>query len=62
MTLRFRSGVLEHSVLAGVDDQDISGENFQQFNIGETANPLTRVFPTSIYLLLATVVYCPRWI
>lgn len=43
VTLRFRSGALGHNVLAGVDYQDITGENFQQFNTGVTANPLTSI-------------------
>ena len=40
---KFATGPLEHNVLAGVDYQFISGENFQQFNTGVTANPVTSI-------------------
>jgi iron complex outermembrane recepter protein len=40
---RFDTGPLRHNLLAGVDYQFISGENFQQFNTGVTANPVTSV-------------------
>ena len=40
---KFATGPLQHNVLAGVDYQFISGENFQQFNIGVTADPVTSI-------------------
>lgn len=40
---KFATGPLRHSVLAGLDYQRITGENFQQFNAGETSNPLTSI-------------------
>jgi iron complex outermembrane receptor protein len=35
LAIKFATGRLEHSVLVGVDYQNIDGENFQQFNTGE---------------------------
>jgi iron complex outermembrane receptor protein len=35
LAIKFGTGPLEHSVLVGVDYQNIDGENFQQFNTGE---------------------------
>jgi iron complex outermembrane receptor protein len=43
LTVKFDTGALSHSVLAGVDYQNIDGENFQRFNSGVTTNPLTSV-------------------
>jgi iron complex outermembrane receptor protein len=43
LTLKLDTGVLSHSVLAGVDYQNIDGENFQRFNEGVTSNPLTSI-------------------
>jgi len=40
---KFATGPLRHNVLAGVDYQSITGENFQQFNTGVSANPLTSI-------------------
>lgn len=43
LTVAFATGPLQHAVLTGIDHQDISGENFQHFNTGETDNPLTSI-------------------
>lgn len=43
LSAEFATGALEHQVLAGLDYQRITGENFQQFNTGTTANPLTSI-------------------
>ncbi|MDQ0251885.1 iron complex outermembrane receptor protein [Sphingomonas kyeonggiensis] len=40
---KFETGPLRHNVLAGIDYQHIAGENFQQFNTGVTANPVTSI-------------------
>lgn len=40
---KFATGSIEHSVLAGIDYQSITGENFQHFNTGVSANPLTSI-------------------
>lgn len=43
LNAKFDTGPLKHSVLAGLDYQRISGENVQQFNTGQTGNPLTSI-------------------
>lgn len=40
---KFATGPFRHNVLVGVDYQTITGENFQQFNTGVSANPLTSI-------------------
>ncbi|HSX56988.1 MAG TPA: TonB-dependent siderophore receptor [Sphingomonas sp.] len=40
---KFATGPLRHNVLVGIDYQNITGENFQQFNTGVSANPLTSI-------------------
>jgi iron complex outermembrane recepter protein len=40
---RFAIGIVEHNLLMGFDYQRITGENFQQFNTGQTSNPLTSI-------------------
>lgn len=40
---RFDTGSIAHNILVGVDYQRITGENVQQFNAGQTANPLTSI-------------------
>lgn len=40
---KFATGPIKHNVLAGIDYQSITGENFQQFNTGVSANPLTSI-------------------
>jgi len=49
LNAKFGTGVLEHSVLAGVDYQRITGENFQQFNTGMSANPVTSIPNLSLF-------------
>lgn len=46
---KFETGPLRHNMLAGIDYQFISGENFQQFNTGQTANPLTSIPNLSLF-------------
>lgn len=46
---RFATGVVEHNILMGVDYQRITGENFQQFNTGQTSNPLTSIPNLSLF-------------
>jgi iron complex outermembrane receptor protein len=43
LSARFETGAVKHQVLAGFDYQRITGENFQQFNTGQTTNPLTSI-------------------
>jgi len=43
LSIAMATGRLEHKLLAGVDYQDITGENFQRFNAGVSTNPLTSV-------------------
>lgn len=40
---KFNTGGIEHDILVGLDYLRITGENFQQFNTGQTANPLTSI-------------------
>jgi len=40
---KFATGPLQHNVLLGIDYQNITGENFQQFNTGVSTNPLTSI-------------------
>lgn len=49
LTLELDTGPLSHSVLAGVDYQNIDGENFQRFNTGVTTNPLTSIPNLSLF-------------
>jgi iron complex outermembrane recepter protein len=49
LTIEFGTGSLAHHVLTGVDYQSVDGENFQHFNTGETANPLTSVPNLSLF-------------
>lgn len=43
LSAQFETGPLTHQVLGGFDYQRITGENFQQFNTGVTANALTSI-------------------
>ncbi len=43
LNARFETGPIRHNLLAGIDYQSIRGENFQQFNTGQSANPLTSI-------------------
>jgi iron complex outermembrane receptor protein len=47
LNAKFATGPIEHNILAGIDYQNIRGENVQQFNTGQTANPLTS-FPNTV--------------
>ncbi|GFE83890.1 ligand-gated channel [Steroidobacter agaridevorans] len=49
LAIKFATGPLAHSVLVGVDYQNIDGENFQHFNTGETDNPVTSIPNLSLY-------------
>lgn len=46
---KFATGPLRHNVLAGIDYQSITGENFQQFNTGVTTNPVTSIPNLNLY-------------
>ncbi|MFZ2997105.1 TonB-dependent siderophore receptor [Sphingobium sp.] len=43
LNAKFATGFIDHNILIGVDYQRITGENVQQFNTGQTANPLTSI-------------------
>jgi iron complex outermembrane receptor protein len=47
--LKLSTGALSHSVLVGVDYQNIDGENFQRFNDGVSTNPLTSIPNLSLF-------------
>lgn len=49
LSARFSTGEFEHKILGGLDHQRITGENFQQFNTGVTANPLTSIPNLSLF-------------
>jgi len=49
LSAKFQTGQIEHQVLAGLDHQRITGENFQQFNTGVTTNPLTSIPNLSLF-------------
>lgn len=49
LAIKFSTGPLAHSVLVGVDYQNIDGENVQHFNTGETDNPTTSIPNLSLY-------------
>ncbi|MGK6321415.1 TonB-dependent siderophore receptor [Sphingomonas sp. DT-204] len=49
LNAKFATGPVRHNLLAGIDYQYISGENFQQFNTGQTSNPLTSIPNLSLY-------------
>lgn len=49
LNAKFATGIVEHNVLMGVDYQRITGENFQQFNTGQTTNPLTSIPNLSLF-------------
>jgi iron complex outermembrane recepter protein len=49
VTLKLSTGPLSHSVLAGVDYQNVDGENVQQFNTGVTTNSLTSIPNLSLF-------------
>jgi iron complex outermembrane receptor protein len=43
LNAKFATGFIQHNLLVGVDYQRITGENVQQFNTGQTTNPLTSI-------------------
>lgn len=49
LNAKFETGPLSHNILAGIDYQSITGENFQQFNTGQTTNPLTSIPNLSLF-------------
>lgn len=49
LSARFETGAVKHQILAGFDYQRITGENFQQFNTGQTSNPLTSIPNLSLF-------------
>ncbi len=49
VSARFETGAVKHQVLAGFDYQKITGENFQQFNTGQSSNPLTSIPNLSLF-------------
>ncbi|MDP5279824.1 TonB-dependent siderophore receptor [Sphingomonas sp. DG1-23] len=49
LSAKFATGPLHHHLLAGIDYQYIAGENFQQFNTGQTGNPLTSIPNLNLY-------------
>lgn len=49
VSARFDTGPIGHQLLGGFDYQRITGENFQQFNTGVTANPITSIPNLSLF-------------
>ena len=49
LSAKFATGPLRHNLLAGIDYQFIAGENFQQFNTGQTGNPVTSIPNLNLY-------------
>lgn len=49
LNAKFGTGGIEHDVLVGLDYLRITGENFQQFNTGQSANPLTSIPDLNLY-------------
>ena len=45
----FETAGIEHNILVGLDYLRITGENFQHFNSGQTANPLTSIPNLNLY-------------
>jgi len=43
LNAKFDTGFIAHNMLVGLDYQRITGENVQQFNTGQSSNPLTSV-------------------
>jgi iron complex outermembrane receptor protein len=43
LNAKFETAGIKHNVLAGLDYQRITGENVQQFNTGQSSNPLTSI-------------------
>ena len=49
LNAKFEAAGIEHDILVGLDYLRITGENFQQFNTGQSANPLTSIPNLSLY-------------
>jgi len=49
LNAKFDTAGIEHDILVGLDYLRITGENFQQFNTGQTANPLTSIPNLNLY-------------
>lgn len=49
LNAKFETAGIEHDILVGLDYLRITGENFQQFNTGQTANPLTSIPNLNLY-------------
>jgi iron complex outermembrane receptor protein len=43
LNAKFETAGIKHNVLVGLDYQRITGENVQQFNTGQSSNPLTSI-------------------
>lgn len=46
---KFATGPVQHNVLVGIDYQNITGENFQQFNTGVSNDPLKNIPNLSLF-------------
>ncbi|WP_423602050.1 TonB-dependent siderophore receptor [Sphingomonas sp. MS122] len=46
---KFATGPVQHNVLVGIDYQNITGENFQQFNTGVSNDPQTSIPNLSLF-------------
>lgn len=46
---KFATGSVQHNVLVGIDYQNITGENFQQFNTGVSNDPLKNIPNLSLF-------------
>ena len=49
LNAKFNTAGIEHDILVGLDYLRITGENFQQFNTGQTTNPLTSIPNLNLY-------------
>lgn len=49
LNAKFDTGFIKHNILVGLDYQRITGENFQQFNTGQSSNPLTSIPNLSLF-------------
>jgi iron complex outermembrane recepter protein len=49
LNAKFNTGAIGHDVLVGLDYLRVTGENVQQFNTGQTSNPLTSIPNLNLY-------------
>ncbi|WP_162987128.1 TonB-dependent siderophore receptor [Sphingomonas paeninsulae] len=49
LNAKFETAGIKHNLLVGIDYQHITGENVQQFNTGQTTNPLTSIPNLKLY-------------